>query len=67
MRSIWILNGMDRRGQPPVKDFEAVLDHLVHHGPAGDGVTCKQDHSVDGIDFKDYVKVIERIKEIALD
>jgi hypothetical protein len=43
----------------------AVLDYLVRHGPAIDGMTCKQDHSVDGIEFKDYIRVIERIKEIA--
>jgi len=45
----------------------AVLDYLVRYGPAIDGVTCKQDHSVDGIEFEDYIKVIERIKEIALE
>lgn len=45
----------------------AVLDYLVRHGPAIDGITCKQDHSVDGIEFKDYIKVIERIKEIAFE
>ena len=44
-----------------------VLDYLVRHGPAIDGITCKQDHSVDGIEFNDYMKVIERIKEIALE
>lgn len=43
-----------------------VLDYLIHHGPAIDGITRKQDHSVDGIEFKDYMKVIERLKEIAL-
>jgi len=43
----------------------AVLDYLVRHGPAIDGMTCKQDHSVDGIEFDDYIRVIERIKEIA--
>jgi hypothetical protein len=46
---------------------EMVLEYLVRHGPAVDGITCKQDHSVDGIEFDDYIKVIERIKEIALD
>jgi hypothetical protein len=44
-----------------------VLDYLIRHGPAIDGITCKQDHSVDGIEFKDYMKVIERIKEIAFE
>jgi hypothetical protein len=44
-----------------------VLDYLIHHGPAIDGITFKQDHSVDGIEFKDYMKVIERIKEIAFE
>jgi hypothetical protein len=44
-----------------------VLDYLVRHGPAIDGITCKPDHSVDGIEFDDYMKVIERIKEIALE
>lgn len=44
-----------------------VLDYLIHHGPAVDGITCRQDHSVDGIKFHDYMKVIERIKEIAFE
>jgi hypothetical protein len=44
-----------------------VLDYLVRHGPAIDGITGKQDHSVDGIEFDDYMRVIERIKEIALE
>ncbi len=44
-----------------------VLDYLIHHGPAVDGITRRQDHSVDGIGFKDYIKVIERIKEIAFE
>jgi hypothetical protein len=42
-----------------------VLDYLVRHGPAIDGITRKPGHSVDGIEFDDYMKVIERIKEIA--
>lgn len=44
-----------------------VLDYLVRHGPAIDGITGKQDHSVDGIEFDDYMRVIERIKEIAFE
>ncbi len=44
-----------------------VLEDIVRHGPAIDGITCKPDHSVDGIEFDDYMKVIERIKEIAFD
>jgi hypothetical protein len=44
-----------------------VLDYLVHHGPAIDGITCRQDHSVDGIEFKDYMRVIERVMEIAFE
>ena len=44
-----------------------VLDYLIHHGPAIDGITCKQDHSVDGIEFDDYMRIIERIKEIAFE
>jgi hypothetical protein len=44
-----------------------VLDYLIHHGPAVDGITCRQDHSVDGIEFNDYMKVIERLKEIAFE
>lgn len=43
-----------------------VLDYLVRHGPAVDGMTCKQGHSVDGIEFKDYMRMIERVMEIAL-
>ena len=41
-----------------------VLDYIVRHGPAIDGITCKQSHSVDGVEFGDYMRVIERIKEI---
>jgi len=44
-----------------------VLDHLIHHGPAVDGITYKQEHSVDGIGFDDYMKVIERVKEIVFE
>jgi hypothetical protein len=44
-----------------------VLDYLIHQGPSIDGITLKQDYSVDGIEFKDYIKVIERLKEIALE
>lgn len=44
-----------------------VLDYLIHHGPAVDGMTWKQDHSVDGIEFMDYMRLIRRIKEIALE
>jgi hypothetical protein len=44
-----------------------VLDHLVHYGPAVDGITFKQEHSVDGIEFNDYMRVIERLKEIAFE
>jgi hypothetical protein len=44
-----------------------VLDYIVRHGPAIDGMTFKQDHSVDGVEFDDYMRVIERIKEIALE
>jgi hypothetical protein len=44
-----------------------VLDYIVRHGPAIDGITCKPDHSVDGIEFDDYMKVIERIREIAFE
>jgi hypothetical protein len=45
----------------------AVLGYLIRHGPAIDGITRKQDRSVDGIEFDDYMRVIERIKEIAFE
>ncbi len=41
-----------------------VLEHLIHYGPAIDGITCRQEHSVDGIEFDDYMKVIDRVVEI---
>jgi hypothetical protein len=44
-----------------------VLDYLVRHGPAIDGITHKQERSVDGVEFDDYMKVIERVKEIVLE
>ncbi len=44
-----------------------VLDYLVRHGPAIDGITRKQELSVDGVKFDDYMEVIERIKEIVLE
>ncbi|OGP62187.1 MAG: hypothetical protein A2169_14260 [Deltaproteobacteria bacterium RBG_13_47_9] len=44
-----------------------VLDYLIHQGPAVDGITCRQEYSVDGIEFGDYMKVIERVKEIAFE
>lgn len=44
-----------------------VLDYLIRHGPAVDGMTWRQDHSVDGIEFRDYMRLIGRIKEIAFE
>jgi hypothetical protein len=44
-----------------------VLDHLIHHGPAVDGITLRQERSVDGIEFEEYMPLIERIKAIALE
>lgn len=44
-----------------------VLDYLIRHGPAIDGITGRQDHSVDGVEFHDYMKVVERLKELALE
>ncbi len=49
------------------KQEARVLEYLVRHGPAVDGITRKQEHSVDGVGFDDYMEVIERIKEIALE
>lgn len=46
---------------------QRVLDHLIHHGPAIDGITGKQEHSVDGIEFNDYIRIVKRTMEIALD
>ena len=43
------------------------LDHLIQFGPAIDGITGRQDPSVDGLEFNDYMKVIEQIMEIASD
>ncbi len=43
-----------------------VLDYLIHYGPAVDGMTFRQESSVDGIEFDDYMRVIDRVKEIAL-
>jgi hypothetical protein len=39
------------------KQEEMVLDYLIHHGRPMDGITLKQDYSVDRIEFKDYMKV----------
>jgi hypothetical protein len=44
-----------------------VLDYLIHFGPAVDGMTFKQESSVDGIEFDDYMRLIDRVKEIALE
>lgn len=44
-----------------------VLHYLIQHGPAVDGITCRQDHSVDGIEFDAYMKIITRLKEIAVE
>ena len=44
-----------------------VLDHLIRYGPAIDGITFRQEHSVDGIGFQAYMRVIERVKEIAFE
>ena len=44
-----------------------VLDYLIDYGPAIDGITFRLEHSVDGIEFNDYMRIIERIKEIAFE
>jgi len=49
------------------KQERRVLDYLVRNGPAIDGITCKQELSVDGVEFDDYMKVIDRIKEIVFE
>jgi hypothetical protein len=54
------------REATPEQDWK-VLDRLIHYGPAIDGITCRQEHSVDGIEFGEYMKVIKQIKEIALE
>ena len=59
------MGGLDILKKMTPEQEGTVLDYLVRHGPAIDGVTCKQDHSVDGIEFDDYIRVIERIKKIA--
>ncbi|PIV19850.1 MAG: hypothetical protein COS40_15690 [Deltaproteobacteria bacterium CG03_land_8_20_14_0_80_45_14] len=59
------MGGLDILKKMTPEQEGTVLDYLVRHGPAIDGVTCKQDHSVDGIEFDDYIWVIERIKKIA--
>ena len=43
-----------------------VLDRMVRKGPAVDGITPRQALSAYGIDFADYLCVIEHIREIAL-
>ncbi len=68
MAGVGLLKGnLDRLRRVTPEQEEKVLVHLIHHGPAVDGITCQQAHSVDGIEFKDYMKVIERIKEIAFE
>lgn len=44
-----------------------VLGRLIQHGPAIEGITFKQEHSVNGVEFGDYMKVIERVKETAFE
>lgn len=44
-----------------------VLDYLIDYGLAINGITFRQEHSVDGIEFDDYMKIIERIKEIVFE
>jgi hypothetical protein len=44
-----------------------VLDYLIYYGPAIDGITFKQENSVDGIQFDEYMRVIERVKEIVFE
>ncbi len=50
----------------PEREME-VLDHLVRNGPSVDGITGTQGRSVDGIAFDQYIRIIEKTKEIALD
>lgn len=43
-----------------------ILEHLIYHGPAIDGISQRQQFSVDGVEFKDYIRVVERVIDIAL-
>lgn len=43
-----------------------VLNHIVQYGPAVDGITGRQHPSVDGMEFDEYMTVINRIRKIAL-
>ncbi len=43
-----------------------ILEHLIYHGPAIDGISYRQQFSVDGVEFKDYIRVVERVIDIAL-
>jgi hypothetical protein len=58
---------LDILGKVTPEQEKKVLDHLIHYGPAIDGITFKQENSVDGIEFDDYMRVIERLKEIAFE
>ena len=43
-----------------------VLDHIVRHGPAVDGLTGRRELSVDGVRFEDYINGVVILKRITL-
>jgi hypothetical protein len=41
---------------------QRVLQHMVEHGPAVDGVTCRREPTVDGLPFATYIQAWEAIR-----
>jgi len=41
-----------------------MLEHIVEHGPAVDGVTARREATVDGLPFPTYIQAWESIREI---
>jgi hypothetical protein len=61
------LGKSDILGKVTPEQERKVLDYLIHYGPAVDGISWRQESSVDGIEFDDYMRLIERVKEITLE
>jgi len=62
---IFVVRGV----KPPAGLFDAdrereILEVMVREGPLVDGVTGKQTATVDGLSWEDYVKPLNRIREI---
>ena len=51
----------------PIERHERILREMVVHGPAVDGMTRRQEPTVDGLPFLTYIQAWEGMRRICVD